>query len=162
VLADPGCQQQKPADVVIPFPDAAKAPLQPVSAQHGSQTWYTPVTLNELAKIMDKNRGKKLRLIHGNTSYGIYKEEYLESEILVDIRLIPDRRVAWGQQRMGERSRFRAQIAQVAGYQTRRTAKRCGSSVKKMYNSFFWNVLDKDPTAAKDGGERGIRTPGAR
>jgi xanthine dehydrogenase/oxidase len=89
-LADPGCEQQKPADVVIPFPDAAKAPPQPVSSQHGSQIWYAPVTLNELAKIMDKNRNKKLRLIHGNTSYGIYKEEYLESEVLVDIRLIRD------------------------------------------------------------------------
>lgn len=89
-LADAGCQQQKPADVVIPFPDGAKAPPQPVSAHYGNQTWYTPVRLADLAKIIDKNRGKKLRLIHGNTSYGIYKEEYLESEILVDIRLVPD------------------------------------------------------------------------
>jgi xanthine dehydrogenase/oxidase len=89
-LGDAGCQQQRPADVVIPFPDDAKAPPQPVSVQHGNQAWFTPVTLNELAKIMDKHRDKKLRLVHGNTSYGIYKEEYLESEVLVDIRLIPD------------------------------------------------------------------------
>jgi xanthine dehydrogenase/oxidase len=89
-LGDAGCQAQRPADVVIPFPDDAKAPPQPVSAQHRNQMWYTPVTLNEVAKIMGKNRGKKLRLVHGNTSYGIYKEEYLESEVLVDIRLIPE------------------------------------------------------------------------
>ncbi len=89
-LGDAGCQAQKPAALVIPFPDAAKAPPEPVSVQHGKQTWYTPVTLNELVKIIDKNRDKKLRLVHGNTGYGIYKEEYLESEVMVDIRLIPD------------------------------------------------------------------------
>ncbi|PYP87934.1 MAG: xanthine dehydrogenase [Candidatus Angelobacter sp. Gp1-AA117] len=89
-LGDAGCQAQRPADVVIPFPDEAKAPPQPVAVQHGHQTWYTPATLNELVRIMDKNRDKKLRLVHGNTGYGVYKEEYQESEVLVDIRLIPD------------------------------------------------------------------------
>src|SRR2546421_1346474 len=87
---DSACRQQRPADVVIPFPDDAKEPPQPVSVEFGRQTWHTPVTLSELAKIMDKNRNRKLRLLHGNTSYGIYKEEYLESDVLVDIRLIPD------------------------------------------------------------------------
>lgn len=89
-IGDAGCESQRPANVVIPFPDDAKTPPQPVSAQTAHQTWHTPVTLAELSKIMDQNRGKKLRLVHGNTSYGIYKEEYLESEVLVDIRLIPD------------------------------------------------------------------------
>ena len=87
---DAGCEAQRPADVVIPFPEEAKAPLQPVSANAGHRAWLTPLTLNELVRIINANRGKKLRLVHGNTSYGIYKEEYLEAEVLVDIRLIPD------------------------------------------------------------------------
>ena len=87
---DAGCQAQRPADVVIPFPDDAKEPPQPVTAQTRHQAWHTPLTLTELARTMDQNRNKKLRLLHGNTSYGIYKEEYLESEVLVDIRLIPE------------------------------------------------------------------------
>ena len=89
-IGDAGCQAQKPAALVIPFPDAAKARPEPVSVQHGKQTWYTPLTLNDLVKIIDKNRDKKLRLVHGNTGYGIYKEQYLEAEVMVDIRLIPD------------------------------------------------------------------------
>ena len=62
--------------------------------EHGTLAWYTPATLAELVRIIDQNRDKKLRLVHGNTSYGIYKEEYLEAEVLVDIRLIPDLYVA--------------------------------------------------------------------
>ncbi|HEY6969803.1 MAG TPA: molybdopterin cofactor-binding domain-containing protein [Candidatus Angelobacter sp.] len=89
-IGDAGCEAQRPADVVIPFPDEAKAPPQPVTAHTAYQTWHAPTALAELAKIMEQNRGKKLRLVHANTSYGIYKEEYLESEVLVDIRLIPD------------------------------------------------------------------------
>ncbi|HLJ27429.1 MAG TPA: molybdopterin cofactor-binding domain-containing protein [Candidatus Angelobacter sp.] len=87
---DAGCEAQRPADVTIPFPDDAQAPPQPVSVDSGHRTWHTPLTLEELARIIEDNRGKKLRMVHGNTSYGIYKEEYLEAEVLVDIRLIPD------------------------------------------------------------------------
>ena len=87
---DAGCEAQRPADVKIPFPDEAKAPPQPVSAEAGGHIWLTPRTVEELVRIIEDNRRKKLRLVHGNTSYGIYKEEYLEAEVLVDIRLIPD------------------------------------------------------------------------
>jgi len=89
-IGDDGCASQRPADVVIPIPIQAEAPATPVSVEGGHRTWHTPVTLAQLAQIMVRNRGKKLRLVHGNTSYGVYKEEYLEAEVLVDIRLIPE------------------------------------------------------------------------
>ena len=74
----------------IPFPNEAKDQPQPVETKGAGQTWLTAATLDELSKIINENRGKKVRMVHGNTSYGIYKEEFLEAEILVDIRLIPD------------------------------------------------------------------------
>jgi xanthine dehydrogenase/oxidase len=89
-LGDPQVLAQLPADVAIPFPPAAQAPPQPVRVIEGGRTWLTPVTLNELAAVIRKNRGRNLRLVHGNTSFGIYKQEYWDAEILVDIRLIPE------------------------------------------------------------------------
>ncbi len=74
----------------IAFPDAAKNPPQPVEILGNEQMWLTPATLDELADIMNENRDKTVRLVHGNTSYGIYKPEFLEADLLVDIRLIPD------------------------------------------------------------------------
>lgn len=87
---DAGCEAQRPADVKIPFPDDAKVTPQPVVVDGGPRAWHTPLTLDELVRIMDANRESKLRLVHGNTAYGVYKEEYLEAEVLVDIRLIPE------------------------------------------------------------------------
>lgn len=74
----------------IAFPNQAKEKPQPIEIQGNKQTWLVPKTLDELSEIMKENRHKKVRLIHGNTSYGIYKEEFLEADLLVDIRLIPD------------------------------------------------------------------------
>jgi xanthine dehydrogenase/oxidase len=82
-------QRILPEPLII-FPNEAKAPPQPVEILGRKQTWLAPTTLAELSAIMKENRGKTLRLIHGNTSYGIYKEEFHEAELLVDIRLIPD------------------------------------------------------------------------
>lgn len=87
---DDGCESQLPAAVVIPFPDNAEGGAEPVSVDHGTRSWHTPVTIAELVRIMRENRDKKLRLVHGNTSFGIYKEEFLESDVLVDISLIPE------------------------------------------------------------------------
>jgi xanthine dehydrogenase/oxidase len=74
----------------IDFPNEAKAPPQPIEIRGNEQAWLVPTTLDELSQIMKANREKTLRLVNGNTSYGIYKEEFLEAEVLVDIRLIPD------------------------------------------------------------------------
>jgi len=89
-LGDPGCQAQKPADVAIPFPPEAHAPAEPVQVHTGTRSWLTPLNLADLTRIMRENRGKKLRLVHGNTSYGVYKKEFLDAEVLVDVRLIPE------------------------------------------------------------------------
>jgi xanthine dehydrogenase/oxidase len=81
---------QLPAGIEIPFPAEAHSKARPVTIQGVDQKWLTPTTLAELASILHENRGQKIRLIHGNTSFGIYKEEYLETKLFVDIRLIPN------------------------------------------------------------------------
>ena len=89
-LEDEGCAAQLPADVVIPFPPDARGPAEPVSTQGDGQAWRTPTTLAELAEILHANRDRTIRLVHGNTSYGIYKDEYPATRLFVDIRLIPE------------------------------------------------------------------------
>ncbi|NRR32070.1 molybdopterin-dependent oxidoreductase [Oxalobacteraceae bacterium] len=89
-LEDDGCAGQRPSAVSIPFPKRAQGPAQPVSAHGGGQLWRTPATLAELAKLMAAHRDRKLRLVHGNTSFGIYKEEFPHTKMFVDIRLIPE------------------------------------------------------------------------
>jgi xanthine dehydrogenase/oxidase len=89
-LLDPGTDSQKPTDVVIPFPGGARGPAEPVTARAGGQAWVTPLTLDELAKILYENREKKCRLVHGNTSFGVYEAEFPGTQLFIDIRLIPE------------------------------------------------------------------------
>lgn len=84
-LDDDGARAQLPSDVVIPFPPGARGPAEPVNAAR----WHTPTTLDELAAIMHANRSRTVRLVHGNTSYGVYKNEYPATDLFVDIRFVP-------------------------------------------------------------------------
>jgi xanthine dehydrogenase/oxidase len=52
--------------------------------------WRTPQTLAELARIMHENRGLNYRLVHGNTSFGVYEHEFPATRLFIDIRLIPE------------------------------------------------------------------------
>ncbi len=89
-LEDEGCAAQLPAGVAIPFPAEARGPAEPVSSEADGQAWRTPATLAELAAILHANRERKVRLVHGNTSYGIYKDEFPSTRLFVDLRLIPE------------------------------------------------------------------------
>jgi xanthine dehydrogenase/oxidase len=86
-LEDDGCSAQLPADVVIPFPPAAQQPAEPVTSRGGGQQWFTPTTVEELEELLKRHRD--IRLVHGNTSFGIYKHEYPDTEFFADVRLIP-------------------------------------------------------------------------
>ncbi|MFY0523543.1 molybdopterin cofactor-binding domain-containing protein [Archangium gephyra] len=90
-LGDDSVSSQLPAaNVVIPFPTEARAPASGVSLDAGSRRWVTPRSLAELAQLMRQHQGEKVRLVHANTSYGIYKEEYLAAKLFLDIRFIPE------------------------------------------------------------------------
>lgn len=75
---------QLPSNVAIPFPKEAQLPLSGVTTSR----WLTPKNLSDVAHILDNY--KNTRFVHGNTSFGVYKEEYLESTTHVDIRMIPE------------------------------------------------------------------------
>lgn len=89
-------EAQISASVEIPFPKEAHGPAEPVSSNSGGQEWRTPISLSELAEIFQTHRGRKIRLVHGNTSYGVYKDEYPGTKLFVDIRLIPELHGAGG------------------------------------------------------------------
>ncbi|PAM94663.1 xanthine dehydrogenase [Flavobacterium sp. IR1] len=81
---DPVTKMQSPANVEIPFPVEAQQPASGVSTTR----WATPTSLTELAKLLKNTQNA--RLVHANTSYGIYKNEYLDSTFYIDIRFIPE------------------------------------------------------------------------
>jgi len=81
---DPVSKAQLPGNLEIPFPIEAQQPASGVSTNR----WATPATLSELAEILKNN--ENIRLVHANTSYGIYKNEYLDTTFYVDIRFIKE------------------------------------------------------------------------
>ena len=81
---------QLPTDVAIPFPKEPRIPVEPVVTRGDGQQWVTPTSLTELAEMMIAWRGTRFRLVHGNTSFGVYKDEYPATERFIDIRLIPE------------------------------------------------------------------------
>jgi xanthine dehydrogenase/oxidase len=89
-LADPDTAAQRSGPLVIPFPTAAQTPPQPVTSHGDVQLWRTPLTLADLAALMDANRGVNYRLVHGNTSYGVYEREFPATKLFIDIRLVPE------------------------------------------------------------------------
>ncbi|MFL6305274.1 MAG: molybdopterin cofactor-binding domain-containing protein [Candidatus Sulfotelmatobacter sp.] len=93
-LEDPASASQRPGDLVIPFPAEARGPAEPVTSHGNGQSWLTPRTLAELATMMHGNRGTKYRLVHGNTSFGVYEAEFPSTNLFIDIRLIPELHVA--------------------------------------------------------------------
>lgn len=83
--------------IAVSFPEGAKAGGQPVSANGETkfysgrkQAWHAPESLGDVQKIFEDSKEKYVRLVLGNTSYGIYPEEFHAADVLVDLRLIPD------------------------------------------------------------------------
>lgn len=83
-MLDPVGKAQLPGKLEIPFPKEAQNSAIGVSTNR----WAAPTTLQELAEILKENHD--VRLVHANTSYGIYKNEYLPSTFFADIRFIPE------------------------------------------------------------------------
>ncbi len=91
-VEDRECAEQLSANVEIPFPEAAQVPASGVSADR----WLSPLSLRELAAILENQRDHATRLVYGNTSFGIYKDEFTETTHFVDIRFLPELHTANG------------------------------------------------------------------
>ncbi|MEL7115677.1 MAG: molybdopterin cofactor-binding domain-containing protein [Pseudomonadota bacterium] len=86
---DHEARTQIPASQIeIPYPTAAEAPPEPADQTDGAKKWYAPTSMDQLVEVMQAY--PDARMVHANTSYGVYKEEYQEADILVDIRAVPE------------------------------------------------------------------------
>ena len=73
-----------------PVSAGAAAPGRAGDECRPGQIWRTPTSLAELAQLMARSRGETFRLVHGNTSFGVYKDEFPATKLFIDIRLIPE------------------------------------------------------------------------
>ncbi|GAB3219835.1 molybdopterin-dependent oxidoreductase [Algoriphagus aestuariicola] len=90
-ITEEKCNEVMVHDAIhIPFPEGAKAPLPPVRVLNTRQKWVTPQSLEELKSILRKNPGDKSRMVFGNTSFGIYADEFPDVELFIDIKLVQD------------------------------------------------------------------------
>lgn len=86
-LTEDGCDDQCSSGTVsIPFPAEARIPGDIVESDDSHQQWYTASKLADVTLIQNTHDDKIIRLVHANTSYGVYQEEYEASQVLVDIR----------------------------------------------------------------------------
>src|SRR5207253_1966918 len=75
-------------NLVIPFPRGAAQAPQPFNSPDGDRVWSTPRTLDELAALMRGRGQKKLRIVHGNTSFGVYPDEYWDTNLIVAVEAL--------------------------------------------------------------------------
>jgi xanthine dehydrogenase/oxidase len=76
--------------ISIPFADDAKNLSHTVTSESDTQLWLTPETLEELKSILKKHTKKSVRMVFGNTSFGIYPDAFNSADVLVDIKLIKE------------------------------------------------------------------------
>ncbi|MGH1412763.1 MAG: molybdopterin cofactor-binding domain-containing protein [Pelagimonas sp.] len=85
---DHEARTQIPASQIeIPYPDAADHVPAPAEQTSGARKWFAPTSVPDLVNLMETH--PTARLVHANTSYGIYKEEYRAADVLIDIRAVP-------------------------------------------------------------------------
>lgn len=86
---DDQLKAQKVGDsVTIPFDKQAASPPQPVTVTGKTQRWWMPATIAELADIYTRCNAEDIYLLHANTAFGVYRDDFLTKKTLVDIRLL--------------------------------------------------------------------------
>ena len=76
----------------IPLPPGNQLTPQPMRLQAGRKFWVRPATLAELGAVLREFSGKRIRMVSGNTSFGVYPAEVRAAEVLADLQLIPELR----------------------------------------------------------------------
>lgn len=75
--------------IKIPFPKSAQ--IQPIAStiKVNGKLWYTPENVEALIQLYNLHEGK-VRMIFGNTSYGIYAKEIEAENVFVDLKMISE------------------------------------------------------------------------
>ncbi|MEO0575261.1 MAG: molybdopterin cofactor-binding domain-containing protein [Pseudomonadota bacterium] len=74
--------------VTIPFSDEAKSTPQPVTVTGNGQTWLMPGSVAELVNVYRQHGQDDIYLLHANTAFGVYRDDFLNKAVLVDISRI--------------------------------------------------------------------------
>lgn len=82
----------KPASrrVKLALPDTTDLRAKPVTAVGEHQLWFSPESVDALRALCLEYKSRNIRLILGNTSFGIYADEVYKAEVLIDINLISE------------------------------------------------------------------------
>lgn len=92
-IADPETLAQRPTGpLVIPFPPKARLPPEGADVAADGRLWLSPPDLTALSSAWQQHRDAKPRLVAANTSYGVYKDEYLDARVLLNLHLIKELR----------------------------------------------------------------------
>ena len=83
-------EQRVGDSVTIPFAEGAKAAPQPANVVGREQRWLMPRTVSELVEIYQRHEHGDIYMLHANTAFGVYRDDFLQQKVLVDIRLIED------------------------------------------------------------------------
>src|SRR6185369_15933014 len=85
-FVDPAEMVDHYEDVRYEFPAELKTAPRAVHYKHGGHTWYRPLTLAATHEIMNQHRAAaKVKLVGGNTQYGIPDALPLDPHVLIDI-----------------------------------------------------------------------------
>ncbi|MFL6262769.1 MAG: molybdopterin cofactor-binding domain-containing protein [Thermoanaerobaculia bacterium] len=85
---DPAYDTQKVGELQIHYPAGARRPADPLQVDGPRKRWRSVASIDELRELIAKNPGEVIRLVHGNTSYGVYPDELRAATLLIDIRRI--------------------------------------------------------------------------
>lgn len=76
----------------IPLPPDTRLTPPPTRLRVGDKVWVRPSTMAELGAVLREFAGQRVRMVNGDTSYGVYPAEVRAAEVLVDIQLVPELR----------------------------------------------------------------------
>jgi xanthine dehydrogenase/oxidase len=80
------------AGLKIPLPPGDRLTSRATRVDADDKVWVRPATLAELGMMLQEFSGRRVRMVNGNTSYGVYPDEVRAAEVLVDIQLVPELR----------------------------------------------------------------------
>jgi xanthine dehydrogenase/oxidase len=83
---DPAFDTQRIGELRIHYPAGARRPADPLAVDGPHKQWRAVGSVDELRALIAENPHAILRLVHGNTSYGVYADEFRAATLLVDIR----------------------------------------------------------------------------
>ncbi|MDA8584744.1 molybdopterin-dependent oxidoreductase [Rhodobacteraceae bacterium] len=105
--------------VMIPVPKGAFAPSGQIKIDQNGEVWAEARTVNDVFDLARKMRKTgPVRLVNGNTSFGIYKTEIESSHQFIDVRDVPELRridLKAGQLRLGAGVTYTELLDRFAG-----------------------------------------------